>query len=70
MIDGVILRVRHVVIPESFQKQALDQLHLNHMGIEKTKPLAYESIYWININDDIEKHIKPFLQVLISRKPN
>ena len=28
------------------------------MGIEKTKPLAYESIYWTNINDDTEKCIK------------
>ena len=28
------------------------------MGIEKTKPMACESIYWTNINDDIEKHIQ------------
>ena len=28
------------------------------MGIEKTKLLAWELVYWININDDIEKHIK------------
>ena len=58
VIDGVILKDRHDVIPESFKKQELEQLHLNHMGIETTKLLACESIYWININDDIEKHIK------------
>ena len=40
------------------------------MGIEKTKLLACESIYWININDDIEKHIKIALHVLIFSKPN
>ena len=28
------------------------------MGIEKTKLLAGKSVYWININDDMEKHIK------------
>ena len=40
------------------------------MGIEKTKLLASESIYWININDDIEKYIQIVLHVLISSKPD
>ena len=35
VIDGVIIKGRHVVIPESLKKQALEQLHVNHMGIEK-----------------------------------
>ena len=55
VIDGIILKGRHVVIPESLKKQALDQLHLNHMGIDKTKLLTCESIYWININNDLEE---------------
>ena len=42
MIDGVILKGRCVVIPESLQKQVLEQLYVNHMGIEKTKPRAHE----------------------------
>ena len=28
------------------------------MGIEKTNLLMHESMYWANINTDIEKHIK------------
>ena len=28
------------------------------MGIEKTKLLVRQLVCWININDDIEKHIK------------
>ena len=28
------------------------------MGIEKTKLLTHESIYWVNINTDIDKHIE------------
>ena len=28
------------------------------MGIEKTKLLMHKSVYWVNINTDIEKHIK------------
>ena len=42
----------------ALKQQVLDQLYTNHMGIEKTKLLACESIYWVDISTDIEKHIK------------
>ena len=32
------MKGRHVVIPEILKTQALDQLHVNHMGIEKKPP--------------------------------
>ena len=64
MIDGIILKGRHVIIPEILKAKALDQLHVTHMGIGKTKLLACESMYWININDDIENFIKIVLHVL------
>ena len=41
-------------MPEALQDKAIKQLHLNHTDIEKTRLLVYESIYWININDDID----------------
>ena len=44
-------------MPKVLKKQALEQLHLNHMGIEKPKLLVRESVYWINIYDNIEKNI-------------
>ena len=34
------------------------------MGIEKTKLLACKLVYWVNINDDIEKHIKNYTTCL------
>ena len=45
-------------MPTSLKQQVLGQLHTNHMGIEKTKLLAGESVYWFNINVDIKKYIK------------
>ena len=57
VIDGIIMKGSHVIISEILKTQVLDQLHINHMGIEK-KLLAHESIYWVNINDDIENFIK------------
>ena len=33
-----------IIIPSSLQMKALDQLHVNHMGIERMRLLAWESI--------------------------
>ena len=64
VINGITMKVRHVVILEVLKTQALDQLNVNHMGIKKAKLLACELVYWVNINDVIEKHIKIALHVL------
>ena len=56
-IDGVVMKGRHTIIPQELRQQVLDQLHLNHMGIRKTKSLMCESVYWVNINNDIENHV-------------
>ena len=45
VIDGIVLKDRHIGIPNSLRQQVLDQLHTNHMGIKKTKLLACKSIY-------------------------
>ena len=58
VIDGVVMKGRCILIPTNLKQQVLDQLHTNHMGIEKTKLLACESVYWADMNVDIEKHIK------------
>ena len=50
--------------------QLLNQLHSNHMGIEKTRLLACKSIYWIGINADIETHIKTVQHIFNFSKCN
>ena len=37
VINGVVMKGRCIIIPVVLQQQVLDQLHLNHMGIKKTK---------------------------------
>ena len=64
VIDGVILKGRHIIISDSLKQQVLVQLHTNHMGIEKTELLAHESVFWHNINADIEAYIKVFAKYL------
>ena len=58
VIDSVVMKGRCIIVPVELKQQVLDQLHLNHMGIEKTKLLVHELVYWVNINSDIENHIK------------
>ena len=54
VIDGIILKGKCIIIPNSLKEQVLNQLHTNHLGIEKTKLLASESVYWPSINADIK----------------
>ena len=54
----MILKGRHIAIPNSLRQQVLTQLHTRHMGIERTKLLACDSVFWSNINVDIEGYIK------------
>ncbi|XP_046547827.1 uncharacterized protein K02A2.6-like [Haliotis rubra] len=56
--DSIIFKGRQVVIPEKLHAGILSQLHLSHQGIEKTRKLARESVYWPQISKDIEKHVR------------
>ena len=58
VIDDVIMKGRCIIVLEVLKQQALDQLYINHMGIEKTKLLVHESFYWVSVNNDIENYIK------------
>ena len=35
VINAVVIKGKHVVIPEALQQKVLKQLHINHMGIKK-----------------------------------
>ena len=45
-------------IPYILQNQIRDHLPSSHIGIEKTKILVRESVYWFNMNADIENNMK------------
>ena len=57
-MDRIAMKSRSIIIPASLQDTTLDQLYVNHMGIERTRLLIQESIYWININADIQNVIE------------
>ena len=61
MNDGIAMKSKHKIIPYPLQKQILEQLHSNHMGIEETWLLMREQVYWVNMNADIEQTVKQFV---------
>ena len=58
VLDGLVLKGSCIVIPELCRDEILDQLHEGHFGIDRTKLCTRDSVYWPNINKDIECLVK------------
>ena len=52
---GRIYKAHNILIPPSLRAGTLQKLHQSHQGIEKTKRLARESIFWPGMNSQIEE---------------
>ena len=58
IINGIVFKGERLVIPEVMRKKMLEQLHQVHMGIEKAKWRARATIFWPQINQQIENMVK------------
>lgn len=56
--QNILLRGHRVVLPKTLRNRVLQELHLGHFGIVKTKALARSYCWWPNIDRDIENLIK------------
>ena len=56
--DGIILKGTRILVPKSLHADVLQQLHYAHQGAEKCKLRAKGSVFWANINHDIEEMVK------------
>ena len=65
--DGLILKGACIVIPGSLQPDALKELHYAHQGAAKCKLRAKGSVFWANINHDIEELIKSCPHASVTR---
>ena len=57
VVDGLIIKGWHVLIPSDLCDEALKVLHSSHLGIVKMKDQARTSFFWPNMNQDIEAHL-------------
>ncbi|CAI6376903.1 unnamed protein product [Macrosiphum euphorbiae] len=56
--NGLLLKDNKIVVPLSLQKEVLNKIHYNHLGIQKCRLRAKGAVYWPNINKDIELKVK------------
>ena len=52
--DSLLFKGHRIIIPQSLQSEILTKLHTSHQGMEKTKLRARTSVFWRNINRDID----------------
>lgn len=55
--NGLLLRNKRIVIPYSLRQDILQRIHEGHLGVEKCKRRARDTVYWPGINGDIENMI-------------
>ena len=55
--DGIILKGTQIVIPAKKCKAVLKLMHEGHLGLNKCKLHAKETVYWPGLNDQFEKLI-------------
>ena len=53
--DGLILKGTRIVIPNKKQEGILNQIHDSHLGLNKCKLQAKQTVYWPGLNDQLEK---------------
>ena len=54
--DDIIYKAHNILIPPKLRAETLNKLHYSHQGIEKTKRLACESIFWPGMSAEIDEH--------------
>ena len=58
ILNGLVLKGVRIVNPEQCKAEVLEKLHGENFGIEQTKLRARDTVYWPEINKDIEALIR------------
>ena len=58
VLDGLILKDTRIIILDECRDEVLVKLHEGHFEIDQTKLRARDSMYWPEINRDIETLVK------------
>ena len=53
IVDNLILKGDQILIPSMLRRKILNILHEGHMGIQRCRNLARQTVYWPNIYNDI-----------------
>lgn len=56
--DNLVILEDRIIVPIKLRKPVLKKLHTAHLGIDKTKARARQSLYWPGMSNDIANLIK------------
>ena len=56
--NNILLKNNKIVLPETLYKMALPLVHQNQWGIDKTKHILHESLWWSKMNKDAKDLVK------------
>ena len=66
--SGVVFRGDTAVIPFSLRQRVLQLAHEGHPGIVKMRQRTHDTVWWPNINADVEAHVKNCAPCLVTDK--
>ena len=55
--DGLVLKGMRIIIPNKKREEILKLIHEGHLGLNKCKMRAKETVYWPGINEQLEQLI-------------
>ena len=58
--DGMDMKNRRIIILMELEQQAIEQLQINQLDIKKTRLMVGQSVYWVNMDNDIGEAIKNY----------
>ena len=53
IVQGILMKFNHIVVPSSLKLEILDRIHEGHQGIVKCRARARESVWWPGIPKEI-----------------
>ena len=56
--DGLLLYRDRKIIPSELRKDILDKIHTGHLGMDKCKRRARDSVFWPGLNNQIEQFVR------------
>ena len=58
LLDGLILNGDRILIPSTLRKEVLHKIHEGHLGMEKCKKRARQTVFWPNMSNHNEQLVR------------
>ncbi len=56
--SGILLKGNRIIVPAKLKPAYLQDIHVGHQGVTRCQQRARSTLYWPNIDRDIEQHVQ------------